>query len=101
MVPGVVGDAVQDIVGGVGQRVGPGTQTGQVDPADHFAAGRVDARDAMGQPDVGVDLTLDPFQFVDVFDGLAVGGDGDVTDLTQRVRIQNADGRRAVAHVQA
>ena len=56
---GIVGDPVQ--------HAGPtallrGEQPLQVDPSEHLAVGRGDAGDAIGLPDVGIDLPLDELE---------------------------------------
>src|ERR1035438_5093331 len=75
IVLGVVGDAVEDI--GLGRAIGGSEQTAAVDPADDLAGFGVDAGDAVGLPDVGVDFALHPFELVQFDDGAALLGDGD------------------------
>src|ERR1035438_3975863 len=61
VVLGVIGNAVEDIgleIAGVDD-VGGGQQAGEVDPSDDFAGLGIDAGDAVGLPDVGVDLAFD------------------------------------------
>ena len=48
-----------------------GRQTGEVDPGDDVAVAWRDPRDAVGVPDVGVDLALDVFEFVELLDRFA------------------------------
>ena len=96
----VPGDAVQHVVGRVVQLLRLRAQPGQLDPADHLAAGRIDARDARGEPYVREDFALHPFQLVDVLQRLAVCRHVDPTGLLERVGIEDADHRRAVAHVE-
>ena len=62
IVLGVVGDAVEDI--GLRVAIGGSQETAAVDPADDFAGFGVDAGDAFGLPDVGIDFALDPFELV-------------------------------------
>ena len=69
-------------------------QAGEIDPADDLAGRRVDARDAVGLPDVGVDLALHPFQFVQFADRPALVGDGDAAGLLERLGIPEAQLRR-------
>ena len=59
---GIVGDAVEDV--GLGVAVGGSQQTAAIDPADDFAGLGVDPQDALGLPDVGVDLAFHPFELV-------------------------------------
>src|SRR5690242_6288603 len=62
---GVPGDAVQDVVGGVGGFLGFGAEAGEVDPAHYVAAGRVDPCDARSEPHIGVELAFHPLQLVE------------------------------------
>jgi glutamine cyclotransferase len=88
----VPGDAVEHVVARVRQ-LAVVEQAGEVDPADDVAAGRVDPRDAVGQPHVCVDLAVDPLQLVEVVDRRAFGSDRDAADHLQRFRIQHAQCR--------
>jgi len=65
---GVVGDAVEHgfAVGAICRR----QKTSEVDPAGHFAGFWIDACDAIGVKDVGVDLPMNVFEFVEEYDGL-------------------------------
>ena len=67
VVLGVVGDAVED--GFVVEVEHGGEEAGEVDPGDDVAVAGRDAGDAVGVPDVGVDLVVDVFEFVEVGDG--------------------------------
>ena len=81
---GVVGDAVEHV--GLARRdVRTRQQARQVDPAHHMSAGRIDAGDQVGLPDVGVELALDPFQFVEVVDRAALVGDVDAALFPERL----------------
>ena len=78
---GVVGNAVKHgfVVGVFTRR----QQAGEVDPAEDFAGRGCDARDAIGMPDVGVDLAMDEFEFVELGDGFAVVLDGDAAGFVK------------------
>src|SRR3990167_4031080 len=71
----VPGDAVQDVVVRVQARI-LGDQGRQVDEGFHDAGLGIDAGDAVGLPQVGEDLAVDPLQLVDLVQRLAVGGGG-------------------------
>ena len=75
-----------------------GQQAAAVDPTDHFAGVRVDAHDPVGLPDVGIDLALDPFQFVEFGQRAAVVGDGDAAGFLQCFGIPETHFGGAVAH---
>ena len=63
VVLGVVGDAVEN---GFGAEVDDvGEEAGEVDPGDDVAVAGRDAGDAVGVPDVGVDLAVDVLEFVE------------------------------------
>ncbi len=85
---GVVGDAVED---GLGVDLLVGRQeAGAVDPVDDVAVVGIDAGDAVGVPDVGVDDAIDVFELVELIDeGGAVvddnvAGFGEVAGLRKR-----------------
>ena len=68
VVRGVVSDAVEH-----GFRIGDFAglqQAGEIDPAEDLAGCRRDARDAVGVPDVCVDLAVDVFELVELVDAL-------------------------------
>jgi len=67
VVRGVVSDAVEDGFG-IGAFV-VGQQAGKIDPAQHLAGCGRDARDAVGVPDVRVDLAVDVFELVELVTG--------------------------------
>src|SRR5215212_479305 len=93
---GIVGDAVQHAVGiAVGILDG---QLGEVDPALHRAALRVDPGDAVAHPDVGVDFALHIFELVEALDRFAAKRDPDPLALRHRRRIEEAQLAGAVAH---
>src|SRR5262249_56165507 len=60
----VIGDAVEH--GPRASVVFGRKKARQVDPGEHFSALRINASDAVGQPDVGVDLPFDVFEFVEL-----------------------------------
>src|ERR1041385_6381622 len=56
----IVGDTVEHVDLGL-TAVGIGEEAGAIDPSFDFSGGGVDARDAVGLPDVGEDFALDEF----------------------------------------
>ena len=93
---GVVGDAVEDV--GLVVAIGGCQQAAGVDPADHFAGSGVDAGDAIGLVDVGVDFALHPFEFVQFGDRPAIGGDGNAAGFLEGFGIPEAQFGGAIAH---
>src|SRR5690606_9150354 len=89
------GDAVQDVVVRVLDR-SRRQQAVQVDDPDHTARGRVDAEDVVRLPDIGPDLSVDPFQLVQLAHRAAVQGDGDAARLGEGLGVEEAQGGRAV-----
>ena len=61
-----------------------------------MAVGRVDAGDAVGVPDVGVDLTFHEFEFVQIADRRHAFADSDLADLVEGVGAAEAEDGRAV-----
>ena len=57
-------------------------QAGEVDAAEDFAGRGRDAGDAVGVPDVGVDLAVDELELVELGDGLAVVFDGNAARIS-------------------
>jgi hypothetical protein len=73
-------------------------KAGEVDPANHLSALWRDAGDAIGLPDIGENLSLDEFQFIQLVDRLVPIVDFDSTLFRERVAVQNADLSGPVAH---
>ena len=96
IVLGVVGDAVEDI--GLGGAIGGSQETAAIDRADDFAGFGIDAGDAVGLPDVGVNLAFHPFELVQFDDGAAVLGDGDSAGFLECLGIPEAEVGGAIAH---
>jgi hypothetical protein len=96
---GVVGDAVEDGFG-VGLLV-VGEEVGEVDPGDDVAVLGGDAGNAVGVPDVGVDLAAglagDVFELVELVDGSRAFVDGDVAGLGEGVGVAEAEDGGTVA----
>src|SRR5579863_6568451 len=69
----------------------------EIDPAQDPAGAGRNTRDPVGVPDVGVHLTLDVLEFVEIRHRLAVVLDGQAADLLERKRIEESQGRRAIA----
>src|SRR3954452_16797374 len=94
-VVGVPGDAVED--GFRSGAVGSRQQAGEVDPAEDFARSRRDAGDAVGVPDIGVDLAVDVLDLVDVVDGFSAVLHCQAADFLEGCGIEEAQGGGAVA----
>ena len=92
---GVVGYAIEDGLG-VYFLVG-GEEAGAVDPVDDLAVFGVDAGDAVGVPDVGVDDAVDVFELVELVDEGGAVVDGDAAGLGEVGGIAEAEGGGAVA----
>ncbi len=93
----VVGDAVQHI-GLPFHDIRGCEQTGEVDGADDAAVMRIDAHYPIGLPDVGIELPFYPLQLVQILDGLALERYLNPPGRQERLRIQRANLRAAVAH---
>src|SRR5580658_4459270 len=90
----IVRDAVED-----GFRAGPvgiGKQAGEVNPAKDASGSGGDAGDAVGVPDVGVDLAVDELELVELGDGDAVVADGDTAEFVEGFGIEEAERGGAV-----
>ena len=73
----------------------------QVDPPEDLSGARRDANDSLSLPDIGVDLTVDVFQFVQIVDRPAgLIGNMDASCLAKRFRIEKAEIRSSLAHNQ-
>src|ERR1019366_3407671 len=96
VLPGIVGDAVEYVRLVVA--VGGGQQPAAIDGTDHFAGFGVDAHDALGLPDIGVDFALDPFELVQFGERAAILGDGDAAGFLQCFGIPETELGRAIAH---
>ena len=94
----VVSDAVEDVLGGGSDRP---ADAGQIEPRGHPSRVRRDDGDAIGGPDVGVHLALHQLELIEFVDRLVAVLDDDASGLAQRLGIEKAEGRRAVAHDQA
>jgi len=91
----VVGDAVED---GFGVNLPVGRQeAGAVDPVDDVAVVEINAGDAVGVPDVGVDDAIDVFELVELIDEGGAVVDDDVAGLGKIGGIAEAKGGGAVA----
>src|SRR5262245_4762086 len=90
----IVSDAVQD---GIGELRRHGGEPGEIDPADYAPGGRFDHGNAIGKPDVGVDQAVHELELVQVIDVAVAILHLHATDLRQRLRIEEAKRRRAVA----
>src|SRR5262249_45340106 len=71
-----------------------------IDPGVHSPALRINARDAVGLPDVGVDLSLNVFELIEFVDLAPVVLDPDNALHLEGVGVQEADLIRPVAHDQ-
>ncbi len=92
---GVKGDAVEDGLGVDALRVGE--ESGEVDPGDDVAVAGRDAGDAVGVPDVGVDLAVDPLELVELVDDLLAIVDENVAGFAEGVGVAEAEVGGAVA----
>src|ERR1700722_4062945 len=91
-----VGDSVENSPGL--EVVDRGQKTGEVDPADHLAALRRDAGDAIRLPNVGKNFSLDEFELVQLVDRLVSVVDFNATLFCERIAVQNAELSGSVAH---
>jgi len=49
-------------------------QAGEVDEAEDLAGSGIDAGDAVGVPDIGVDIAVNELEFIELVDGMAMVG---------------------------
>ena len=94
----VVGDAVEHVH--AARSFGGRQQVRHVDPRVHHARLRIDARNPILLPDVGVDRAVDVLHLVDAVDGAIAVADAQAADLGERVGVPEAQRVRAVAHDQ-
>ena len=97
VVHGVVGDAVEHGFG-IGDLAGL-KQAGEIDPAQHAACRGRDAHNAVGVPDVGVDLAVNVFELVELVDRLAVIADVNVPHLAESGGVEETNLRGAVQRI--
>src|ERR1035438_2039944 len=95
----IVGNAVEH--GFMVCSLGIGQQAGQVDPSQHDPGCGRDAGDAVGVPDVCVDLAVDEFEFIELSHGSAVIFDHNFPDRAEGGWIEEAQSCAAVAQDQA
>src|SRR5258708_6656015 len=95
---GVVGNTIQDRVRR--RAFGLREQSGEIDPPGHAAVLRRNPRDAIGLPDIGVDLPLDVLQLVQVLHRPASVVDDDAAGLLERDGVDETQCafRLAIAH---
>src|ERR1700761_1054961 len=72
-------------------------QATQINPGDHSAIAGIDARNPVRMPDIGINLSLDKFQLVELVYFRRAVLDHDVMGFLKRKRIAKAKGRRAIA----
>src|SRR5437870_631651 len=76
-----------------------GNNPTEVDPAKNLPVGGRNAGDAIRLPDIRVNLTVHPLQFIELGDGFSSVLDCDSSNFFERARIPHADIGGTVAHV--
>ncbi len=72
-------------------------QAGEIDPGNHVSVVRIDACDPVRVPDIGVNLTLNKLQLVQLVDDRVPILHQDVVGFFEAIRVAKAKRRRAIA----